>query len=430
MKNFNRRQFIRTGSGVALGMVAVPNILNSCVAPSRQITIGMIGTGGHCMDWNLPPYLGMEDVHVVAVCDVDRERMLNAKKIVDEKYQNSDCATYGDFRDLLARPDIDVVHISTPDHWHVPISILAAQAGKDVICEKPTLAIAEGRVLCEVMKKHKKIYQTSIEDRAIPVYHRMAELVRNGYIGQLQKIIIRVPDNDVLQMNPASTETQPVPEGFDYDMWLGPAPYAPYSPGRCHWNFRWISDYSGGMLTDWGAHYVDTAQWANGTDHSGPISAEGTAQFLSGSIYDTANIFDLHYEYANGVTMQVVSGGTSIGFQGTEGWIQCLGWRGDLEASKSSLLSVQFKNSDIRLYTAENEHRNFIDCVKSRKETFVPVEVGHRTSSALHVGNIAMKLGRKVSWNPDKEEFINDPDANSLRSRISRDPWKLENIVI
>jgi predicted dehydrogenase len=430
MQKLNRRKFLRTGSGVAAGLVAAPFIMKSCIFPSKQITIGMIGTGSHCMDWNLPPYLAMEDVRVVAVCDVDRERMMIAKKAIDEKYQNSDCTTYGDFRELLARKDIDTVHISTPDHWHVPISILAAQAGKDVICEKPTLTIAEGRVLCDVMKKHNKIYQTSIEDRAIPVYHRMAELVRNGYIGQLQKIIIRVPDADVLQMQPASTETQAVPDGFDYEMWLGPAPYAPYSPGRCHWNFRWISDYSGGMLTDWGAHYVDTAQWANNSDHSGPISVVGTAQFLSGDIYNTANIFDLMYEYANGVTMQVVSGGTSIGFQGTEGWLQCLGWRGELEASKASLLTAELKNSDTHLYTAVNEHRNFIDCVKSRKETFVPVEVGHRTSSALHIGNIALKLGRKVSWDPDKEEFINDDEANALRSRISRDPWKLENIVV
>ena len=390
----------------------------------------MIGTGGHGTSWNLPPFLEMEDVRVLAVCDVDRKRMLGAKKVIDEKYQNADCATYDDFRDLLAREDIDGVMISTPDHWHVPISILAAQQGKDVICEKPTLTIQEGRVLCDVMKKHNTIYQTSIEDRAIPVYHRMAELVRNGYIGELQKIVIRVPDADVLKMKPASTETQPIPADFNYDMWLGPAPEAPYSPGRCHWNFRWISDYSGGMLTDWGAHYVDTAQWANNSDTSGPISVEGKGEFLTGDIYNTANIFDLMYQYKNGVSMQVQSGGTSIGFQGTEGWIQCLGWRGEMEASKPSILNVEIKGSDIRLYTAVSEHRNFIDCVKSRKETFVPVEVGHRTASALHMGNIAMQLERKVDWNPDAEEFIDDQEANNLRSRESRDPWKLEDLVV
>jgi predicted dehydrogenase len=429
MKKLSRRSFIKSTSGATAGILAAPLIINSCM-PSKQVTIGMIGTGGHCMGWNLPPFLEMEDVRVVAVCDVDKNRMLDVKKVIDEKYQNTDCATSDDFRDLLERKDIDAVMISTPDHWHVPISILASQAGKDVICEKPTLTIHEGRVLCDVMKKNNTIYQTSIEDRAIPVYHRMAQLVRNGYIGELKKIIVRVPDADVLKMQPASTETQPVPDYFNYDMWLGPAPNAPYSPGRCHWNFRWISDYSGGMLTDWGAHYVDTAQWANNSDKSGPISCEGKGDFLSGDIYNTANTFDLNYEYANGVSMRVHSGGTAIGFEGTEGWIQCLGWRGDLEASKKSILNAEIKSSDDQLYTAASEHRNFIDCVKSREETFVPVEVGHRTASALHMGNIAMLLDRKVNWDPDKEEFVNDGEANALRSRESRDPWKLEHLVV
>ena len=428
-KSTTRRSFVRTATGISAGIFVAPLVFNSCT-PSGQITIGMIGAGGHAMDWNLPPFLAMDDVRVLAVCDVDKNRMLEAKKVVDEKYQNTDCAAFDDFRDLLERKDIDAVMISTPDHWHVPMSILAAQAGKDVICEKPTLTIAEGRVLCEVMKKNKTIYQTSIEDRAIPVYHRMAELVRNGYIGELKKIVVRVPDANVLNMHPASTETMPVPDGFNYDMWLGPAPEAPYSPGRCHFNFRWISDYSGGMLTDWGAHYVDTAQWANNSDRSGPVSCEGKGEFLAGDIYDTANIFDLNYEYANGVAMRVHSGGTAIGFEGTEGWIQCLGWRGNLEASKQSILDVEIKRSDVRLYTAESEHRNFIDCVKSRKETFVPVEVGHRTATALHMGNIAMTLGRKVYWDPDKELFLNDDEANAMRSRTNRDPWKLEDIVV
>ena len=429
MKKTKRRSFIRTTIGISAGIAVTPFFLNSCM-PSKQITIGMIGTGGHGTGWNLPPFLGMGDVRVVAVCDVDRQRMLDAKKIVDDKYQNTDCATYDDFRDLIARKDIDAVMISTPDHWHVPISILAAQAGKDVICEKPTLTIREGRVLCDVIKKHGTVYQTSIEDRAIPVYHRMAQLVRNGYIGELEKIVIRVPDDDVIKLHPASTETQPVPEGFNYDMWLGPAPEAPYSPGRCHWNFRWISDYSGGMLTDWGAHYVDTAQWANNSDRSGPIRVEGKVEFLSGDIYNTANTFDLLYRYKNGVSMQVMSGGTSIGFQGTEGWIQCLGWRGELEASSKRILEVNLKDNDDELYTAESEHRNFIDCVKSRKETFVPVEVGHRTASALHIGNIAMQLDRKLNWDPDNEAFVNDEEANALRERARRDPWKLEDLVI
>ena len=426
----SRRGFVKKATGFSAGIITAPYILKSCTPPSKQITLGMIGTGGHGMDWNLPPFLQMADVRVLAVCDVDKSRVMEAKRVVDEHYQNSDCSIYDDFRDLLSREDIDAVMISTPDHWHVPISVLAAQAGKDVICEKPTLTIQEGRILCDVIKKNNTVYQTSIEDRAVYQYHRMAELVRNGYIGALQKIIIRVPDADVLKMKPASTETQAIPEGFNYDMWLGPAPEAPYSPGRCHWNFRWISDYSGGMLTDWGAHFVDTAQWANNTDKSGPMCVEGKGEFLNGDIYDTANRFNLMYNYKNGVSMQVSSGGTSIGFQGSEGWLQCLGWRGELAASSKAILEVELGSADIRLYTAESEHRNFIDCVKSRKDTFVPVEVGHRTATALHMGNIAMKLGRRLNWDPEKEEFVSDDEANNLRSRVSRDPWKIEDIVV
>jgi myo-inositol 2-dehydrogenase / D-chiro-inositol 1-dehydrogenase len=426
-----RRKFIGSALQAGALLTAGPCILSSCgrQRPSGTITLGMIGTGGHCMDWNLKAFLPMGDVRVLAVCDVDRERMENARAVVNGHYQNSDCAAHSDFRDLLARADIDAVMISTPDHWHVPITILAAQAGKDVICEKPTLTIREGRVMCEVLKRHNTVFQTSIEDRAIPVYHRMAQLVRNGYIGQLRRIIIRVPDKDVLRMHAASTETQSVPEGFDYDMWLGPAPLAPYSPGRCHWNFRWIRDYSGGMLTDWGAHYVDTAQWANGSDAGGPVEVGGTGEFLSGDIYNTADTFELLYRYANGVDMEIRSGGTAIGFEGSEGWIQCLGWRGELEASSESLLSVQLKDGDDPLYTAESEHRNFIDCVKSRKVPFVTSEVGHRTSTILHMGNIALELGRKLAWDPGKEDFIGDPEASALRSREARAPWRLEDIV-
>lgn len=433
MSKMQRRRFLKNSTCAAAGIISAPYILSSCSnAPSKQITLGMIGVGGHGISWNMSAFLKFEDVRILAVCDVDPKRKDEAKRIVDEKYQNQDCATYSDFRDVLAREDIDAVMISTPDHWHVPISILAAQAGKDVICEKPTLTIAEGRILCDVMKKNNTVYQTSIEDRAMPTYHRMAELVRNGYIGDLENIIIRIPDASVVKLHPASTETQAVPKGFDYEMWLGPAPFAPYSPGRCHFNFRWISEYSGGMLTDWGAHYVDTAQWANGTDHSGPISVEGKgkAEFMSGDIYNTANIFDLMYQYKNGVSMQVVTGGMSIGFKGTEGWIQCLGWDGDVEASKKSIMEAEIKKNDIHLYTAESEHRNFIDCVKSRKETYVSAEVGHRTATALHMGAIAMQLDKKVNWDPEKEAFINDDEANALRSRESRDPWKMENLVV
>jgi predicted dehydrogenase len=431
MKRQNRRRFIGSIARTSGSIVVAPYILNACKSKpaNEKITLGMIGVGGHGVSWNMKAFLGFDDVKIVSVCDVDRGRMLEAKRIVDEKYGNQDCSTYDDFRDLLVRDDIDAVMISTPDHWHVPISVLAAQAGKDICCEKPTLTINEGRILCDTIKKHKRVFQTSIEDRAIPVYHRMAELVRNGYIGDLKRIIIKLPDSNILKMHPASTETQAVPDGFNYDMWLGPAPEAPYSPGRCHFNFRWIFDYSGGMLTDWGAHYVDTAQWANDCDHSGPVSVEGTGTFLEGGIYNTAEFFDINYQYANGVEMQVKSGGTAIGFEGSEGWIQCLGWRGDMTASSDKILNAELKSSDVRLYTAESEHRNFIDCIKSRKETYVSAETGHRTASALHMGNISMLLGRKLNWDPQKELFIDDEEANKMCTREGRAPWDLKSLL-
>ncbi len=431
MKQDRRRFIKKTALGIGAAFSA-PYMLTSCKGDlaSKTVNLGMIGVGQHGTGWNLSAFLKMPDVRVLAVCDVDRDHCENAKKIVDEAYQNQDCSMYDDFREVLVRDDIDAVMISTPDHWHVPISIMSAQAGKHICCEKPTLTIAEGRVLVDVIKKTQCVYQNSIEDRSVPVYHRMAELVRNGYIGDLEQIVIRLPDKDIINMLKATTETRPVPEGFDYDMWLGPAPLAPYSPGRCHFNFRWVFDYSGGMLTDWGAHYFDTAQWANNSDHSGPVEVGGHGTFLSGDIYNTADTFHLKYIYANGVEMQVDSGGVSIGFKGSEGWLQCLGWRGELTASKKSILDTERKRSDIHLYTAVSEHRNFIDCVKSGKETFNPVEVGHRTASALHMGNIAMLLGRKLYRDPGKEEFKNDAEANSMRSRAARKPWRLEDILV
>lgn len=425
-----RRTFASTclKAGVAVG--AAPLILNGCTSnPNRQITLGMIGTGSHGVGWNMKAFLNMPDVRIVAVCDVDQERREQARQTVNETYGDKDCTAHNDFRELLAREDIDAVMVSTPDHWHVPIAIMAAQAGKHICCEKPTLTIDEGRVLCDVIRKEQRIFQTSIEDRCIPVYHRMAQLVRNGYIGELKTIRIRLPDKTLLKMREASAEIQPVPPGFDYDMWLGPAPEAPYAPGRCHFNFRWILDYSGGMLTDWGAHYVDTAQWANNSENSGPVEVDGKGRFLDHPLYNTADDFSIDYRYANGVHMHIESGGNAIAFEGTEGWIQCMGWRGDLTASNGAILNEKMGWFDKKLRTAESEHRDFIDCIKKGRQTMIPPETGHRTASILHMGNISMLLDRKLTWDPVREVFADDEAANAMKSRERRAPWRLEDIV-
>jgi len=391
-------------------------------SPGNRITLGCIGIGGEGTR-NLMVFLGQPDAQVVAVCDVDPARRDQARHRVNERYQNHDCACHHDFREIIARDDIDAVCISTPDHWHVPISLMALRAGKDVICEKPTLTIAGGRALSDTVARQAAVFQTSTEDRSLLVYHRMAELVRNGRIGRLQRILVKLPAGPG---EPGDPTPQPVPPGFDYDLWLGPAPWAPYCPARIHWNFRWITDYSGGMLTDWGAHLIDTAQWANDTERSGPVAVEGTGKRHLHGLYDTCYEYHLRYEYANGVEMQVDSGGVALRFEGSDGWVGNNGWVGALEASSKTILESKIGPGEIHLYTCPaGEHRNFLDCVKSRKDPYFPAEIGHRCSSVMHVGNIAIQLGRKLRWDPACERFPSDETANRMRSRSMREPWTL-----
>src|SRR5512142_9492 len=335
MTRTSRRRFLQTAAtGVALPCL-VPASLLGADAPSKKITIGFIGTGDHGTGWNLHYYLKLRDAKVVMVCDVDGFRMRKAKAMVDAQYDNEGCAMSKDFREVLARKDIDAVMISTPDHWHTLISMLAAQAGKDVQCEKPTLTIAEGRVLSDAVRRHKRVFQTSTEDRSLPMYHRMAELVRNGRIGKLQRIEVILPRQPT---TPGKPEPQPVPPELDYEMWLGPAPFAPYTHDRVHYNFRWIWDYSGGIICDWGTHLFDTAQWANDTERSGPAEIEGTGTYWEGGLYNTVKEYDVTFRYANGVVMTCKPGNPSIKFIGTEGWVGNTGWRAPVQASSKEIL--------------------------------------------------------------------------------------------
>ena len=430
MKKVNRRQFLRKAAGVSAGAVSFPYLVRSSVlgkassvAPSERITIGFIGVGGHGRAVNLTNFLGNADAQAVAVCDVDANNCNIARDMVNKKYGNKDCSTYNDFRKIIERNDIDAVMISTPDHWHVPISIAAAKAGKDVECEKPTLTIEEGRVLCKTMKRYNRVFQWSTEDRSVDVYHRMCELVRNGRIGKVHTIRVELPSGP---NTPGDPTPMPVPKGFDYEMWLGPAPWAPYTKDRIHWNFRWILDYSGGQLTDWGAHLLDGAQWGNDSELTGPVEVEGKGVFLRDGLYDTAKEYRIEYKYADGVRLIVTSGNPSLRFEGSEGWIGNVGWRGKLQAEPKSILDSVIGPNEIHLYTCRaGEQRNFLDCVKSRKDCYFPPEIGHRCFTVAHIGNISMLLGRKLKWDPDKERFINDEQANRMLSRSMRSPWHL-----
>jgi predicted dehydrogenase len=424
MKPLTRRSFLKTGAaGVALPCV-VPASVFGAQAPSNRITIGFIGTGDHGTTWNLKRYLELKAAAtVLVVCDVDGARLRRAKAMVDAEYDNEDCATTKDFRQVLDRKDIDAVMISTPDHWHTVISVMAARAGKDVQCEKPTLTIAEGKILIDTIRKYQRVFQTSTEDRSLPMYHRLAELVRNGRIGKLQKIEVILPKEPEV---PGDPTPQPVPRELDYEMWLGPAPFAPYTKDRVHYNFRWISDYSGGIISDWGAHLFDTAQWANDTERTGPIEIEGTGTFWEGGLYNTVKDYHVTYRYKNGVVMTCNPGNPSIRFIGTDGWVGNRGWRGKVEASSDKILNSVIGPEEVHLYTnPEGEHDDFLKCMKTRTDPYFPVDIGHRVSTVCHLANIALKLGRKLNWDPDAEQFPGDDQANAMRSRPMRGPWKL-----
>jgi predicted dehydrogenase len=420
------KQVVAAGTtGLALPYIVPSSALGGAggVAPSERITLGFIGTGDHGRNVNMKNFIFNADAHALAVCDVDPVNRNIARDMVNKKYGNADCATYSDFREVLARDDIDAVMISTPDHWHVPISIAAAKAGKDVECEKPTLTIEEGRVLCDVMKRYGRVFQWSTEDRSVDVYHRMCELVRNGRVGKVHTIRVELPSGPDTAGDPTP---MPVPDGFDYDMWVGPAPWAPYTKGRCHWNFRWIQDYSGGMLTDWGAHLLDGAQWGNDSEHTGPVEVNGKGEFWRDGLYNTAKEFNIEYKYADGVRLIITSGTPSLRFEGSEGWIGNRGWRAPLQAEPKSILNSVIGPNEIHLYTCKaGEQRNFLDCVKSRKDCYFPPEIGQRCFTIAHIGNISMQLGRKLRWDPDNERFINDEQANRMLSRAMRSPWRL-----
>ncbi|MEX2380841.1 MAG: Gfo/Idh/MocA family oxidoreductase [Opitutales bacterium] len=431
---FTRRQFLK-GTAAALGAAATgPLIITSSAlgangrpSASNRITMGGIGLGGMGRG-NLNGFLGRNDVQVVAVCDVDANHRRQAREMVEDRYSDEreagayrGCDEYNDFRDLLARKDIDTVMIATPDHWHCLIAVAAAKAGKDMYCEKPlALTIGQGRALSDTMTRYGRIFQAGSQQRSDSRFRHACELVRNGRIGKLKTVTCGLPTGP--QTGPH--EEMPIPDGFDYNMWLGPAPWAPYTRNRTHWDFRWILDYSGGQLTDWGAHHCDIAQWGMGTEHTGPTEIEGSGEYPENGLYTAATNYRYEARYADGVTMIVTNGfRNGVRFEGEEGWIFVS--RGRIEAEPHAILSSVIGPNETRLYRSGNHRGNFIDCVKSRAQPIAPAEAAHRSIAIAHLGNIAMQLGRKVQWDPEAERFPGDPEANRMIDRPMRSPWAL-----
>lgn len=414
------------------------------IAPGSRITMGIIGTGNQGIG-DMRQFLKDERVQIVAVCDVNAESAgywngaiagrEPAKRKADEFYAEAiaagtykGCDAYVDYQELLQREDIDAVEIATPDHWHAIQTIEAAKASKDIYCQKPlSLTVAEGRAMCDAVKKYDRVFQTGSQQRSDPFFRRACELVRNGRIGKVHTVRCGLPGGRPdLGKTGERKNAEQVPEGFDYDRWLGPAPFKLYSPARCHVNFRWIYDYSGGQVTDWGGHHPDCAQWGLGTDYTGPVEIRNAhAVFPEDELWDTATEFYFEAIYANGVKM-IISDKERMGvtWEGSEGWIYAD--RGKNEASPESLLTSEIGPDEIHLYKSDNHFRNFIDCVISREETAAPVEVAHRSITISHLGNIALRLGREsLKWNPATEEIIGDSEASAMLSRPYRSPYSL-----
>ena len=435
-----RRRFLKQAVSAAGGVVAFPYISRSSALgkagnapPSERVVMGCIGVGGrgtlnmqHLMNYG---------AQVVAVCDVDERVHTKVKKTVEDHYaaklgraKYSGCATYSDFREVLSRDDIDAVMVTTPDHWHVPIAIAAVRAGKDIYVEKPLgVSIAEGKALRDAVRRYGAVFMHGTEQRSFSQFRFACELVRNQRIGELRTIKVACPGGEQTGVHPP----MPVPEGLDWDMWLGPARWVPYTKARLRpgpgqgWYF--ISDYApSGFINGWGIHHLDMAQWALDADDSGPVEIDGRGVFPKDGLWDTPLTWSIDYVYANGVRVNFTDNSKNqqgVRFEGSEGWIHVT--RSSIDAEPKSLLRSVIGPNEIHLYKCDSDDQNFIECVKTRSETCSPIEAAHRSTTVGYLGYISIVLRRKLSWDPIKECFINDEQANRMLSRPMRSPWHL-----
>lgn len=420
-----RRQLLKSAAFLAAG----PYLLHSSraqaqgtAAPSNRINIGCIGIGrqggGH-----LGALLGRKDVQVVGLCDVDALHRKEARERVEKAYNTKNVYETGDFRELIARPDVDAVMVATPDHWHVLACLHAIRNGKDVYVEKPlTLTIAEGRVLADETRRYGRILQVGSQQRSSEKFRRACEIARNARIGAVKTVRVGLPIGREFPEKPFGG-VKPVPPELDYDMWLGQAPYEPYFPERVHYHFRWNLDYSGGQVTNFGAHDLDITQWGLGMDDSGPVEVEGKGEFPVDSPYSTPVKVNFRGKYANGVEVFVETGPSGVRFEGTDGWVYVN--RGVLQASDKNLLTAPLGPDDIHLYESRDHWSNFLDCVRTRQQPICTAEIGHRTATFCHLSNIAMRLARTVRWDPKKEQVIGDEEAARMTARAMRAPWTL-----
>ena len=456
-----RRNFInKTALGTA-AMVGFPTIVPAHVlgkdAPSNKINIGQIGCGRIARDHDIHDTIRFDSARYVAVCDVDSNRVADAKVLVDSYYKEKtgkekymDTIMYGDYREMLLNKDIDAVVISTPDHWHSQPAMEAALAGKDIYLQKPTsLTIKEGQQLRDAVKSKNVILQVGTQQRAMPQFRIAAELVRNGRIGKIHTVKIGLPGD------PAGPEApeMPIPNNLNFDMWLGSTPEVPYTeigvhPQNDYSRPGWLRqrNYGAGMITGWGQHHYDSAAWGMDTELTGPISVEALAEFPKSGLWNVHGDFLVKHEYANDITVYTSGGYTNgIKYIGEDGWIFVS--RGSYTASASDpvdkeksskalnasdlkILTSQIGENETHLYKIDDQHGNWLECIKSRKEPISPIEKGHKACTTCLISDIAMQFSRKLEWNPDKEIFINNDEANAMLHRGQRKPYGTDYVKV
>jgi predicted dehydrogenase len=452
----SRRHFIQGSLAGAAGLISMPAIVPSSVfganAPSNRIQVAHIGCGRIANDMDMPGVLRQDIARVVALCDVDSKRLALAKAKVEQHYQGAvTVKTFADYRQLLQEPGIDAVAISTPDFWHSEPVVAAALAGKDVYVQKPlSMTIHEGRQVSDTVTAKKRAFQIGSQQRSDspwPQFRRACELARNGRLGQLHTVKVGLPIDP-----PGGDPTpMPVPANLNYATWLGWTPEAPYTEQRVHPQNSitgrpgWlrIEPYTLGMITAWGSHHVDIAHWGMGTELTGPIEVEGRGEFPARGLWNVHGAYHVEMKYANGVTMMIDNKfPNGVRFEGDEGWIfvtrdgakvtpsdPAASGSKALAASKASILNSEIKADEIHLYKSQDQHGDWLRSIQTRQRAATTPEIAHRSTSACEVAWISMKLGRKLRWNPDKEEFTDDAQANALRSRPQRPPYGTDNVL-
>ncbi len=433
--HLNRRQFLATtGAALAAPLIVPSRVLGAAgqTPPSGRITMGVVGWG-MMGPGNTEAFLAQPDCQVVAACDLDKEHLDQAVNAVNGHYKNSDCKAYHDYRELMARDDIDAVMLAVPDHWHALTAVEAANHKKDIYGEKPLArTIAEQQAIVRAVQRNQRIWQTGSWQRSVGNFHKAAEIVRSVLIGKVSRVEVGLPSghHDFAGTGDKRQVTDP-PARLDYDFWIGPSRMMPYIEARVHMNWRWNYNTGGGQLLDWIGHHGDIAHWGLDFDGTGPLEIEGKGEFPpEDAIWNTCTNYRINLKYPGDVTMIMAGGHSDI--RGGTKWIGTDGWvwvdRGGFESSNSEwndLTRLPDNLRKVKLYESRNHHRNFLDCVKSRKPTITPVETAHRSAVPGHLGLISMKVGRKIKWDPEKEVIVGDAEATRLLSRDYRAPWKL-----